>query len=823
MVDEPINPEGMDNLSASTENASNNARNLNDILSSVNLNLSKIGSDGSGNVDRIADAVATKLSKSLKAGQDEVSKLRDLTDGIVFDPDLSKMKTSFSNIASDGAKLVGGLVDEFDRYAKEANKSTSGLADVAASTGAAAITGVMAKMAEAADKVTYGMEGRINEVHKIALQSGIAFEGAFNKGAASTGTLNDAITGVIQNLVGSRKEALEVANVLSKGMGTKGAITGVTELADAQGRFVQSLSTTEAALAVATATGVGHSDIANNMVLAYQELGETIEGSAKMFGTIQGAAKQSGIGFEKTMGAIIGGAKALKMWGGTVESVTPMFNAFSKSLQDSGIGRQGLTPELFQSFVGGLNKMNFETRALMGIQAGMGGGPGGALGAGLEMEAALEEGPEGMQKILGGLTDTLKNLGGGGILTRDEALENPELTRQFIQQRQLLTQMLGVDEASANKMLDMISATEKTGLQMGDSMSKEFNNLVKQGKETGEQTTSTAEKARALNDAALQKMSDAVVGELKNNLKGTAMQRMMGALRSDLNKTIRTGRPTVGATKQVFDRMRGQRRGGQRRARAGRPNPGNVPMPRAMKRAGITRAATRTPGVNQFKPSAIHSPIVKKLNQSINVQKGIKDALTNPKAPGESVAAGPMKVSGAIDDKMLSKITDKAKPEITPVVPQPTTEAKPEMTIAEKLEARIAGARASLDKTKAMREAKIRKDADPETLAKMGPEATETPAVKAIDKAAETTKTVEAQAGKDIDQAANKAKQEQTTGSPEEATGGAEGRGARSAGAGGGGESAPIEHTIKISAVLENDTIKLDASMLKDFITLGNA
>jgi hypothetical protein len=278
------------------------------------------------------------------------------------------------------------------------------------------------------------------------------------------------------------------------------------------------------------------------MVTAYQELGSTMENSVKIFGTIQNAAKDSGIGFEKTKKHIIEGAQAMKMWGGTVESVTPVFNAFAKSL---GEGRKGLAPELFRGMIDGIKIMGFETRALLGLQAG--GGQRGALQAGFEMEAALEEGPQGMQKVMGSVMDTLKQFGGGRITTLKEAAKDPDAARNFAMQRGLMEKLLGITGANANRTLEMLSGIQDGGMQLSENMSKDLHAMVSGGREIGAQTATDMEKAAAEQSAAFDKGSEAIIGELKTLLTGSDFNKIMSGISKSLSDSIKTGKVDITA------------------------------------------------------------------------------------------------------------------------------------------------------------------------------------------------------------------------------------------------------------------------------------
>lgn len=810
--------EALNGVNETTEKGVEVTRKYRSILSSI----------GTGGVEDVGKLGASwmSISKLVDSGSMSLKGFQKSLNGLDFSKTLNSINSSFNKLKRSGANMAMDLVEQFDDFTKEANKSVSGLSDVATASGvaigAALNTGLAQQIAQfkLPGLPQFGkLEENINKVHKIALQTGIAFDGSFNKAAGTTRTLNDVIVSTQENLLGTAEKAQEVAGVLGKGMGAKGAIQPILQLSDAQNQFTESLSTTEAAMAIAMATGTDSVGVAKNMVTAYQELGETVEGSAQMFGTIQSAAKESGIGFEKTMDSIMKGAGALKLWGGTVESVTPIFNAFSKSLKDSGIGRQGLTPELFEKFVGGIKEMSFETRALLGITGGMGGG--GALEAGLEMEAALEEGPEGMAKVVENLTSTLQKFGGGQVLTREQAREDPALVRQFMVQRRLLQQMLNVSEAEANKMLEMISSTQESGLEISNTMAEEFNNLVSQGKETATQTTSTLDKAASKQNAAIQKMSEAVVGELKNQLKGSTFTKVMGGLQKDLSRAIRTGRPGMGATRRALGQMTGRGQA-QRRRRKQRDLAAGVTLPKTVRKGNRPDRARRAmrdraelPMLPEIKlPPKIDintDPIVNKLDEMINVQTQIKEGLTGPTPAPTLPEIEPISVNAEMPELDLPLPPAPTLPEIDlPLPPAP-----PDITpIEEQIETAPTVDKNYFSVDRAMEQFRKMRAADRgETVAP-----TEAMAADAIDRA--STAAMANRTDQDIEQVTTATTEQRIRGEAElPATRvGGERPGAEPGGALAAAE--PVEHEVKIKVTLDRDTIKLDTSMLEDFVTL---
>jgi hypothetical protein len=249
----------------------------------------------------------------------------------------------------------------------------------------------------------------------------------------------------------------------------------------------------DAVLLIHNATGMATNTITSSMEKAQLELGESVTGSVEMFGKIKDASNGTGLGMDKVTATVMSSASSLKMWGGSINSVLPVFNMFANSLANT--GRVGLAPELLESYTRGINGMTLAQRSFIGVQAGLG-GRGGALGAGLEMEEALEDkSGAGMAKYMEGIQKTLEQYGGGRVLTRQDAIKDPALVNQFVLQRQLLGQMLSVDQAQANKMLEAMKGM-KEGLTAPSDGQSTFRDILTKGEDVGTKTTTDYDKAQ---------------------------------------------------------------------------------------------------------------------------------------------------------------------------------------------------------------------------------------------------------------------------------------------------------------------------------------
>jgi hypothetical protein len=402
-------------------------------------------------------------------------------------------------------------------------------------------------------------------IDKIMRQSRIAFREFGEDVGKDLGSAEKSGDGFAKQIVGiqqvTRRDLGEITGAtkdLSEVMGVTNTTTtaGYEKQGGALGALARKyqglgaeITPVNAAMLLANATGMGTKEITGMMGKAYQELGEDVKGSMDAFGRISEAAEGSGLSMSVVSKTIFQSAEALKMWGGSINSVTPLFNMFSKSLEQ---GRKGLAPELLQTFTQGIEKMSFAQRAFIGIQGGVGKGPGGALGAGLEMEEALEDKTgKGTKKYVDSITKTLEQFGGGKVITRQDAIKDPALQSQFMVQRGLLEKMgMSSDPAVQNKILKALQDAGKNGMQAGSDSQKAFSNLLKQGGETADKDTAVQTK---FNQASVQATitSGTRIVKAIEKVMGPGLIQKLDTITKDIEGTIRKGEVDGGDFKKI--------------------------------------------------------------------------------------------------------------------------------------------------------------------------------------------------------------------------------------------------------------------------------
>lgn len=408
---------------------------------------------------------------------------------------VEKFKKSVANInvksfSFDGPKGFISKVTEAARYAQnELGKGASDAQQIMKSGVAVAFQQMQGTLLQKADTASGGIISKYQSdamaVQKSALQMSVGFGETFDQAQDGTSQFTNAFANMRGNLNASKEDLNKIGSVFKDSMSTSTQIQAFGKLSKVNDALGRGMNATSTAFLVSKATGMDSGTVAEWMGQMYTQLGEDLDGAAESLGTIANAASGSSLSFNKVGTSIMNSANQLKMWGGTVKGVAPMFKAFSNSLKE---GQKGLAPELLQKYASALESMDFSKRALMGMQM-----PNiqnkGAIGAGLEMEAALEGGPEGMSKISDGLMKTLKQFGGGQVITRQQAIENPALEQSFMVQRGILKQMLGTTDAQGTKMLDAFQKMDGSNMEGAKDAQDALADLMKSGKDTQTSTT----------------------------------------------------------------------------------------------------------------------------------------------------------------------------------------------------------------------------------------------------------------------------------------------------------------------------------------------
>ncbi len=352
----------------------------------------------------------------------------------------------------------------------------------------------------------------VMDIQKAAMQMQLAMGKSFDSAIKNVGAFRNEFTNAMVDTKSTMEDVTKTQAAFRDVFSADDAVRRLVSLEKATKDVRASTTLTTTALLVGAAKGVDSAKIAEMMSKAHFELGATAEEAAESMGDIALASEKSGLSFSKSAGAIMDNASKLAMWGGTIKTVAPLLQAFTSALGDN---RKGLAPKLLEEYVGGLERMGFEMRALTGISTGVGGGKG-AIGAGLEMEALLDKGAEGMAEVSQRLIDTIKQFSGGEIITREQAIADPALEQNFLIQRKLLQQMTNSSDSSATRMIGILKNIDANGLDVGDPSDalSELQETMGQGQRVKDSTTDSLT-AQVINLNATQiESGEKIVAEL---------------------------------------------------------------------------------------------------------------------------------------------------------------------------------------------------------------------------------------------------------------------------------------------------------------------
>jgi hypothetical protein len=209
-----------------------------------------------------------------------------------------------------------------------------------------------------------------------------------------------------------------------------------------------------ASLTLSSATGLEMDKIAEYTQQSIRQLGRAATDTGAMFAALSLAQRGTGLSMSSVSDEVMGSASSLRYYGTSVESLANTFNAFTTSV---GKNKQLLGKELFKDTITQIENMSFGMRAFLGMQSQVGKGRG-AIDAGLEVEQALAEGRTG--EIFTAIREQLERVGGGQVLTRQQALDTNQGS-QYLLQRQLLQSMLGpMDAGKADTTLGILQRGE---------------------------------------------------------------------------------------------------------------------------------------------------------------------------------------------------------------------------------------------------------------------------------------------------------------------------------------------------------------------------
>jgi len=228
---------------------------------------------------------------------------------------------------------------------------------------------------------------------------------------------------------------------------------------------------------VAKATGMEANKVAELMTTAFERFGQKgAQAAAENIGVFHAAIVGTDIPMAKAMSQIQAASEPLAIFGRKMTESTNLWKTFATSLTDVPIDEVG---KLVSTVSGQIANMNLNTQAFVAQMTGMAQGAS-ALGGALRMELEMRQ-PGGMERNLERVTQAVSRLGGGRVITLQEAAQTPALEMQFQLQRQLVGQMLGIQGGQQqSRVLEVLQGMERGGIT-NVSAGKEVQTLMQTG------------------------------------------------------------------------------------------------------------------------------------------------------------------------------------------------------------------------------------------------------------------------------------------------------------------------------------------------------
>jgi len=226
------------------------------------------------------------------------------------------------------------------------------------------------------------------------------------------------------------------------------------------------------------------------MTEQYQKFGQIMDKDAvESVVKFAEASKATGVPIGIAVSQIQAASQPLAIFGTKITEAQSIWTTFTKSLK-------GIAPEevgsLTRQITSNIATMSLGAQGFVAQMSGMVHGVT-ALGGALRMELAMRE-PGGMERNLERVMQTISRMGGGRIITLQEASQTPALEMQFQLQRQMVGQMLGVQQGpQQSRVLEVLQNMEKGGAS-GAEATKNVQELMADGQKAQSASTTAMEK-----------------------------------------------------------------------------------------------------------------------------------------------------------------------------------------------------------------------------------------------------------------------------------------------------------------------------------------
>jgi hypothetical protein len=235
-------------------------------------------------------------------------------------------------------------------------------------------------------------------------------------------------------------------------------------------------------------SGLGEQRVLEMMATSMRKMGLSTEDAGRPLLALQSIAKTTGLPLTELSDRIFGLVEQNARFGTTVESLSPIVRRFTSVL---GEGFKGFAIKDTEALIRGLGQqVNTTNAAFMAMQSGMARPGSGVASAMLDFEDALSK-PESAMKML---ASSLAGVSGGKILTKEDARASEAAAVQFKLQRDMLSQLTGINDPQQTKTLMALLADQQSGKQLSAEENRTLADAMNSGAKKQEEQKTLAEK-----------------------------------------------------------------------------------------------------------------------------------------------------------------------------------------------------------------------------------------------------------------------------------------------------------------------------------------
>lgn len=224
----------------------------------------------------------------------------------------------------------------------------------------------------------------------------------------------------------------------------------------------------------AQSLGMSYTQYASAMGDMILQQGMSTQEAAQALAIYGDLAGDTGLTVNKISEALTGLGNSFRKMGLDATFGESFLRGFATALEDTGIGLDAVAEmtQVFGQRMAGLST-NYGSAFITAARGGLDAGSGGALGAGIQLQAKLmdqdtDQAALGME-IASAVRDTVASFTGGDIVTVTEAAQSrdPRMEQAYYMQTQLLSSMYGItdsqEQARTLELLQQMADAQTTG------------------------------------------------------------------------------------------------------------------------------------------------------------------------------------------------------------------------------------------------------------------------------------------------------------------------------------------------------------------------